>query len=306
MSVLAFAPALGVGARAVAPSRLACARPAPPRRARRGLRSPVRATAAGSVHRRMGGNVPAGAASGIEDLPLEGVPPVGEPLPETWARPGVYGVYDNSMVLVYIATAKDVRDAVGVHRRVIADERKCYAVRMITVDQEEDAPLDKLAYNWLVAHTQEGPGPPWGNTAEGSVWQDEGIEAGADAVYFQEGSGADGESVDSEIRRLLRSHRVLLFMKGTRSQPQCGFSDATVRLLENRCGRENFECVNCLDDLRNRGLRDGIKTYGDWPTIPQLYINGDFVGGADIVAEMDHSGDLAKELAQAGVQGIAT
>lgn len=248
-----------------------------------------------------------GAASGIDDLPLEGIPPEGTPLPETWSRPGVYGVYNNSLVLQYVAAAVDVGDAVATHRRILADEGQCYAVRMITVDSVEDAPLDTLAYNWLVAHTQEGPGAPWGNTEAGAVWREEGlVDPGAEAVYFRPEAGSDQESVYNEIRRLLRSHKVLLFMKGTRTEPRCGFSEATVRLLDRRCGRENFECVDCLDELRNAGLRDGIKTYADWPTIPQVYINGDFAGGADIIEEMDVNGELAKELAKAGVQGINT
>jgi Grx4 family monothiol glutaredoxin len=251
------------------------------------------------------GNVPPGAAAGIQDLPLERVPPIGEPLAEEWARPGVYGVYDADEVLVYVAAARDVRKAIMGHRNVIRDEKACAAVRVITVENAEDAPLDKLAYNWLVSHTQEGPGAPWGNTREGAIWREEGArEVGLEAVYLRDGVGGDASAVESEIKRLLRTYRVLLFMKGTRGAPRCGFSEATVRLLERRCGREGFEVVDCLDELRNRGLREGIKKYSEWPTIPQLYVNGDFVGGADIIASMDASGELERELAKAGVTGV--
>jgi monothiol glutaredoxin len=112
--------------------------------------------------------------------------------------------------------------------------------------------------------------------------------------------------VEIEITRLLRAHKVLLFMKGTRDEPKCGFSERTVALLKKRVGEQGFACVDCLDDVRNRGLRDGIKKYSQWPTIPQVYINGDFVGGSDIILSMDESGELEAELRKAAVPVLHT
>ena len=91
------------------------------------------------------------------------------------------------------------------------------------------------------------------------------------------------------IKSLVDDNRVLLFMKGEKHFPQCGFSNRAVSLL-NALGVE-FETVNVLADME---IRQGVKTFSNWPTIPQLYIDGEFVGGSDIMWEMYQTGDLAK------------
>jgi monothiol glutaredoxin len=83
---------------------------------------------------------------------------------------------------------------------------------------------------------------------------------------------------------------ILLYMKGTPQFPQCGFSGATVQLLKN-CGVQNFTAVDVLSDPE---IREGIKTYSNWPTVPQLYVKGELVGGADIVRDMHQQGELQK------------
>lgn len=98
--------------------------------------------------------------------------------------------------------------------------------------------------------------------------------------------------VQAHIASLIAQHQVLLFMKGSKSFPQCGFSSRVVDVLK----REGvpFETVNVLADP---AIRQGIKEFSNWPTIPQLYVGGKFLGGCDIVTEMHASGELAKELA---------
>ena len=99
--------------------------------------------------------------------------------------------------------------------------------------------------------------------------------------------------MDDQIKNLIQSHidnnEVCLFMKGPPDAPQCGFSMAVANLL--KILEVNYKGVNVLED---QSLREGIKTFSDWPTIPQLYINKEFVGGCDIVKEMYESGELAK------------
>ena len=94
------------------------------------------------------------------------------------------------------------------------------------------------------------------------------------------------------IKDQVTGNRVVLFMKGTPQFPQCGFSALAVQVL-NACGVKEFASVNVLADAE---VRQGIKEYANWPTIPQLYINGEFVGGSDIVKEMYESGELQKML----------
>ena len=91
------------------------------------------------------------------------------------------------------------------------------------------------------------------------------------------------------IKNEIENNEVCLFMKGTPDAPQCGFSMATSNIL--KVLEVDFKGVNVLE---NQNLREGIKTYSDWPTIPQLYIKNEFIGGCDIVKEMYESGELAK------------
>ena len=101
----------------------------------------------------------------------------------------------------------------------------------------------------------------------------------------------------NRIKEMVESHKVVLFMKGTKSFPQCGFSNSVIQLLKKE--GIPFETVNVLADP---SIRQGIKEFSNWPTVPQLYVDGKFLGGSDIVTEMHESGELSKELAAAGVK----
>lgn len=103
-------------------------------------------------------------------------------------------------------------------------------------------------------------------------------------------------SAEDQIRETVTSHDVVLYMKGTKTMPQCGFSSRVAGVL-NYMGVE-YQDVNVLAD---DGIRQGIKDYSDWPTIPQLYVKGEFVGGCDIITEMTLSGELDKLFAESGV-----
>ncbi len=99
--------------------------------------------------------------------------------------------------------------------------------------------------------------------------------------------------VQKFISHLVANNRVILFMKGNKMFPQCGFSAVVVDILKKHS--VPFEAFNVLTD---GAVREGIKTFSEWPTIPQLYINGEFIGGCDIVREMDANGELAEALAK--------
>ena len=101
--------------------------------------------------------------------------------------------------------------------------------------------------------------------------------------------------VQQQIDGLVKNHRVVLFMKGTAQFPMCGFSGRAIQVLK-ACGVSDLKTVNVLED---EAVRQGIKEYANWPTIPQLYVNGEFVGGSDIMMEMYQSGELQQMLAPA-------
>jgi len=101
---------------------------------------------------------------------------------------------------------------------------------------------------------------------------------------------------NARIADIVTSNDVVLFMKGTPLFPQCGFSSKAIAILDHL--GVNYETVDVLQDME---VRQGIKAYSDWPTIPQLYIKGEFVGGSDIMMEMYEAGELQQALTNAGV-----
>ena len=101
----------------------------------------------------------------------------------------------------------------------------------------------------------------------------------------------------ARIESLINGSRVMLFMKGTKQFPACGFSNAVVQILKKEGA--SFDTYNILADPE---VRQGLKDYSNWPTYPQLYVAGKFVGGCDIVTEMHQSGELAEQLAAVGAK----
>lgn len=101
--------------------------------------------------------------------------------------------------------------------------------------------------------------------------------------------------VQAKIKEQVTTNPIVLYMKGSPTFPQCGFSGRATQILQ-QCGAKKFFSVDCLMES---DIRDGIKTFSNWPTIPQLYIKGEFVGGSDIMMEMFQSGELQKLVASA-------
>lgn len=106
-------------------------------------------------------------------------------------------------------------------------------------------------------------------------------------------------NLHAEIDQLIQAHPVILFMKGSAKAPACGFSGVVCQILD-RLGVP-FESINILNDPE---LREAIKEYTNWPTIPQLYVKGEFVGGADIVKEMYQSGELKELFSAKGIEAL--
>jgi monothiol glutaredoxin len=105
----------------------------------------------------------------------------------------------------------------------------------------------------------------------------------------------DAPALD-RIKDLVEGHDVVLFMKGNPARPQCGFSSVVVQILDHL--GVDYRDVNVLADP---GIREGVKAFSNWPTIPQLYVKGEFVGGCDIIREMFETGELKPYLAEKGV-----
>jgi monothiol glutaredoxin len=108
------------------------------------------------------------------------------------------------------------------------------------------------------------------------------------------------QDVQDWIGKQVANNDVVLFMKGTKQMPQCGFSMQVVQIL-NHLGVD-FKDINVLDDM---SVREGVKVFSNWPTVPQLYVKGEFVGGCDIVREMLQAGELQQMLAEKGIANNA-
>ncbi|XP_004837068.1 glutaredoxin-related protein 5, mitochondrial isoform X1 [Heterocephalus glaber] len=132
----------------------------------------------------------------------------------------------------------------------------------------------------------------WGPGAGGVGLRGAGVRAAG------AGTGAGGGGQAEQLDALVKKDKVVVFLKGTPEQPQCGFSNAVVQILRLH-GVRDYAAYNVLDDPE---LRQGIKDYSNWPTIPQVYLNGEFVGGCDILLQMHQNGDLVEELKKLGIR----
>ncbi|CAF4875794.1 unnamed protein product [Pieris macdunnoughi] len=105
------------------------------------------------------------------------------------------------------------------------------------------------------------------------------------------------EAVKEKIDQIVKNNKVVVFMKGIPDAPRCGFSNAVVQIM-----RMHAVPYESLDVLSDENIRQGIKDYSNWPTIPQVFINGEFVGGCDIMLQMHQSGELVEELKKVGIK----
>jgi monothiol glutaredoxin len=129
----------------------------------------------------------------------------------------------------------------------------------------------------------------WMSSSDDGSKEVDPVQAVIDAMYGGKPlSGESPEATQARIEELIQGNQVLLFMKGAKSFPQCGFSDTATKILETL--KVDFHTVDVLSD---EAIRQGIKEFSQWPTIPQLYIRGEFIGGSDIILEMYEKGELA-------------
>jgi len=158
----------------------------------------------------------------------------------------------------------------------------------------------------IVSSAVENTGAiPPGNAPGEKKWQQRRVRASKPEIRLTPGKGIEDLtcSVEDLIDQVVKTCPVVAFVKGSRLEPACGFSYKVLTILSEVAG-QNFEVVNVLDEVYNPGLREAIKTYSQWPTIPQLYIGGEFVGGADIVEQMHSTGELREALEKVGVQKV--
>ncbi|GBF96829.1 hypothetical protein Rsub_09685 [Raphidocelis subcapitata] len=261
--------------------RSAAFRGAAPRAPARAPRAPAPAAAAAAARRAR--LAPPRAALG--EAPLVPVMAKGE-MSAYPDQPGVYAVYDAAGELQYIGLTRKVSASVANHMQALPE--LTHSVRCeVIADGGRDA-LTAAWKAWMEQAIADSGAVPPGNAPGETRWQGRPVRAKTE-IKLTAGK-AINVPIENLIDGVVKENRIVAFVKGTRSQPQCGFSYKMLQTLNDL--KADYEVVNVLDDFHNPGLRDAIKSYSQWPTIPQLYVGGEFVGGADIVEQMLGTGEL--------------
>eukprot|EP00879_Flechtneria_rotunda_P008671 GHRR01009084.1.p1 GENE.GHRR01009084.1~~GHRR01009084.1.p1 ORF type:complete len:268 (+),score=84.85 GHRR01009084.1:304-1107(+) len=207
-------------------------------------------------------------------------------------QPAVYAVYDKDNQLQYIGLTRKINVSVCNHLRDVPESTSSVRYEVLP-----DASRDSLTGAWKAwmeeALAETGSIPP-GNAPGETKWQNRTAARPKADIKLTAGK-AINVPIETLIDQVVKGNKVVAFVKGTRSAPQCGFSYKMLTILNEL--KTDYEVVNVLDDFYNPGLREAIKQYSQWPTIPQLYINGEFIGGSDIVEQMQASRELQQVLA---------
>ncbi|KAG8050899.1 hypothetical protein GUJ93_ZPchr0009g1477 [Zizania palustris] len=229
-----------------------------------------------------------------EASPVPISPEPAQPLPneeDLPSKPGVYGVYDPAGDLQFVGISRNVRASVEGHRRKVSADL-CASVKVAIADEEtpDRTVLTNAWKSWLEEHiTATGKAPP-GNVAGNYTWV--GPPQRPPDLRLTPGRHVQlTVPLEQLIDRLVKENKVVAFIKGSRSAPQCGFSQRVVGILEAH--GVDFVTVDVLDEEHNNGLRETLKTYSNWPTFPQVFAGGELVGGCDIISSMAEKGELA-------------
>ncbi|CAI5506105.1 unnamed protein product [Closterium sp. Naga37s-1] len=210
------------------------------------------------------------------------------------AASGVYAIYDKEGALQYMGLSRRLAASLQAHAEDLPE--MCGAVKLAVVAATNKEALVEAWKAWMQEHVAGTGKVPPGNESGNSTWTTRRVKRVKPDLRIVPGPHVKLTIPLSElIEKLVKENRVVAFIKGTRTSPQCGFSHRVLTLLNE--ARVDFETLNVLDEDHNPGIREGIKEYSQWPTIPQVFVNGEFIGGADILEEMAQSGELKEAMA---------
>jgi len=209
--------------------------------------------------------------------------------PEEWLQAGVYACFNKQGEMQYVAMSRKVAISIANHLQILPPD-ECHSVKLKLWEAPTKQDLEGTARAWIEACIDKTGGAPPGNTKEVESWRKKVSEMMRAKPNVEFSKGATEEGAVDEIKKLIGTYPVVLFVKGSRQAPQCGFTEATIALFDQL--QVDYECVDCLDEEANPGLRDKLKEFSQWPTIPQAYVGGEFMGGADVCREMAETGEL--------------
>lgn len=208
------------------------------------------------------------------------------------AAPGIYAIYDKAGDLQYVGLSRRVSASLHSHLRDLPE--LCASVKVALIDAPARAALTDAWKAWMEEHINNGGNVPPGNVLGNSIWTARKARAAKPEIKLTPGAQVKlNVPIETLIDKVVKELKVVAFIKGTRTAPRCGFSHRVLTILNEQ--GVDYEVLNVLDEDHNPGLREAIKKYSQWPTIPQLFVKGEFLGGADVLEDMVQSGQI-KEL----------
>ncbi|KAE8099185.1 hypothetical protein FH972_017188 [Carpinus fangiana] len=230
------------------------------------------------------------AHKNLSETELVSVPPEAEDVAgKLPSYAGVYAVYDQNEELQFIGISRDIAASVTLHRKSVPE--LCCSVKVGVVDDPERTALTQAWKSWMEEHIKATGKVPPGNETGNTTWVRQPPKKKADLRLTPGRHVELTVPMEELIDKLVKESKVVAFIKGSRSAPLCGFSQKVVGILESE--GVNYETVDVLDEEYNYGLRETLKKYSNWPTFPQIFVNGELVGGCDILTSMYEKGELA-------------
>ncbi|XP_061358455.1 bifunctional monothiol glutaredoxin-S16, chloroplastic [Gastrolobium bilobum] len=202
---------------------------------------------------------------------------------------GVYAVYDNNGELQFIGLSRNIAASVSTHRKSVPE--LCGSVKAGIVDEPDKEALTKAWKSWMEEYIKVSGKVPPGNESGNITWVRPQPKKKPDLRLTPGRHVQLTVPLEDLIDKLVKENKVVAFIKGSRSAPLCGFSQRVIGILENE--GVDYESVNVVDEDYNYGLRETLKKYSNWPTFPQIFVDGELVGGCDILTSMYEKGELA-------------
>ncbi|GAQ88431.1 hypothetical protein KFL_004270110 [Klebsormidium nitens] len=205
------------------------------------------------------------------------------------AAPGVYAIYDSNQDVQFIGLSRKVSVSLEGHAE---DLPELVSSAKVAVVQNVDRSALQAAWKaWVEEYIQQAGKVPPGNVTGNDTWTKRKARGAKPEIRLTPGAHVKlTVPLEEIIDKVVKDVPVVAFIKGTRTAPQCGFSYRVLTLLNE--SKVDYEVVNVLDEDHNPGLREAIKQYSQWPTIPQVFVKGEFIGGADILEEMVQKNEL--------------